>query len=93
MDFTSSRQRLENLSDDGRALDTIAGALFRIFRRLEELDAAMARLGRRLTALEPRQPAKGKAAVRKRSPRPPGGYRPRKGDDDSGLDPERGLVG
>jgi hypothetical protein len=51
--------KIEDLpSDNGRTVDTIAGALFRIFLRLEQFDTAMGQLGRRLAALEgPQRPS------------------------------------
>ena len=53
MDFVSSRRRLEDLPSDGaKAIDVISGSLFRIFQRIEELNAAVARLGRRIAVLE-----------------------------------------
>jgi hypothetical protein len=48
-----STKRIEELpTDDGSVLDTIAGAILRIFVRINELEAANARLVRRLKALE-----------------------------------------
>jgi hypothetical protein len=46
-------RKVEDLpSDGGRTVDTIAGALLRIFTRLNALERTQALLGRRLAALE-----------------------------------------
>jgi hypothetical protein len=63
-DFASTIRKLEDLpSDGGRAVDTIAGALLRIFIRLNEIEAAQARLGRRVAALEGPQPDPARAGA------------------------------
>jgi hypothetical protein len=49
----SSIRKIEDLpSDGGRVVDTLAGAILRIFVRLEAIEEAQARLARRLAALE-----------------------------------------
>ena len=51
--FASITRRLEDLpSDGGAAVDTLAGALLRTFIRLNELEAALARLTRRVAVIE-----------------------------------------
>jgi hypothetical protein len=51
--FTNITRRLEELpSENGQAVDTLAGANLRIFIRLNELEAALARVTRRVAALE-----------------------------------------
>jgi hypothetical protein len=51
--FASITRRLEELpSDGGQAVDTLAGANLRIFMRLHQLEAALARVTRRVEALE-----------------------------------------
>jgi hypothetical protein len=56
--FATTTRKLEDLpSDGGRAVDTLAGAILRIFVRLAAIEEAHARLGRRLAALEGPQPA------------------------------------
>ena len=53
VDLAAQRQKIENLnSTDTRVIDTIAGALLRIFVRLEESDAELERLRRRVRELE-----------------------------------------
>jgi len=53
VDLSNTRRRIEDIpSDNGKVVDTIAGALLRAFVRLNELDQANARLGRRLALLE-----------------------------------------
>jgi hypothetical protein len=48
-----SARKLEDLpSDGGAAVDCLAGALLRTFVRLNELEAALARISRRVAALE-----------------------------------------
>jgi hypothetical protein len=48
-----SARKLEDLpSDGGAAVDSLAGALLRTFIRLNELEAALARVTRRVAALE-----------------------------------------
>jgi hypothetical protein len=45
--------KIESLpTDDGSVLDTIAGAILRIFVRINQIEADNGRLGRRLAALE-----------------------------------------
>ena len=64
--FASTIRKLEDLpSDGGKAVDTLAGANLRIFIRLSELEAALARVTRRVAALE------GSGATEE--PRPPAG--------------------
>jgi hypothetical protein len=49
----STIRKLEDLpSDGGRAVDTLAGAMLRLFVKLHALEEAQARLGRRIAALE-----------------------------------------
>jgi hypothetical protein len=51
--FANITRRLEERpSDGGQAVDTLAGANLRIFIRLHELEAALARVTRRVVALE-----------------------------------------
>jgi hypothetical protein len=51
--FASITRRLEDLpSDGGQTVDALAGANLRIFVRLNALEAELARVSRRLTALE-----------------------------------------
>jgi hypothetical protein len=51
--FASITRKLEDLpSDGGAAVDCLAGALLRTFVRLNELEAALARVSRRVAALE-----------------------------------------
>ena len=48
-----SARKLEDLpSDGGAAVDTLAGALLRAFIRLNELEAALARISGRVAAFE-----------------------------------------
>ena len=93
----STIRKLEDLpSDGGRAVDTLAGAMLRLFVKLHALEETQARLGRRLAALEGAQPStaeKGSAisASRPAAPpkrgrgRPPGSpnKRPRNGHDEN----------
>ena len=52
-DLARSARKLEDLpSDGGQAVDTLAGALLRVFLRLNEQEAAIARLTRRVAQLE-----------------------------------------
>jgi hypothetical protein len=52
-----SARKIEELpADDGSVLDTIAGAILRIFVRINRIEAEHARLGRRLKAVEDRMP-------------------------------------
>lgn len=63
--FASTIRKLEGLpSDNGRTVDTFAGALLRQFVRIGELEADLARVNRRLKALEdgPDAPENGAAA-------------------------------
>jgi len=53
----SARKIGELPSDGGRTVDTIAGAVLRLFVKLNETEAAQARLGRRLAAPEGPQSA------------------------------------
>ena len=49
----SITRKLEDLpSDGGQAVDTLAGAALRFFIRCNDLEGAIARLGRRVAALE-----------------------------------------
>jgi hypothetical protein len=51
--FASSIRKLEDLpSDGGQAVDTLAGAQLRTFIRLNELEAALVRVTRRVAVLE-----------------------------------------
>jgi hypothetical protein len=51
--FANITRRLEELpSDGGQAVDTLAGAVLRLFIRSNELEAQLARLTRRVAALE-----------------------------------------
>jgi hypothetical protein len=51
--LVSITRRLEDLpSDGGQAVDTLAGGLLRTFVRLNELEAALARMNRRVAVLE-----------------------------------------
>jgi hypothetical protein len=54
VDFTTARQRVENLDAErvGNAIDTLAGAVLYLFVKLNDVDAALARLSRRISALE-----------------------------------------
>ena len=57
VDLSKTHRKIEDIpSDGGKVVDTIARLLLRIFVRLNDVDKAMARLGRRLTALEGPQP-------------------------------------
>ena len=56
-DLNLTRRRIEDLpSDGGQVVDTLSGAVLRFFVQLRGLDDAVARLGRRLAALEGPQP-------------------------------------
>jgi hypothetical protein len=51
--LASSARKLEDLpSDGGHVVDTLAGAILRIFVKLRAIEEAQARLGRRIAALE-----------------------------------------
>jgi hypothetical protein len=53
VDLSKTRRKIEDIpSDNGKVVDTIAGALLRTFVRLNELDQANARLGLRVAVLE-----------------------------------------
>jgi hypothetical protein len=53
--FAQTRRKLEDLpSDDGRAVDTLAGAVLRIFARLNEIEHAYGDLRKRVGVLEDR---------------------------------------
>jgi hypothetical protein len=55
-DLARAARRIEELpTDDGSVLDTIAGAILRIFVRINQLEGENARLSRRLAALERKQ--------------------------------------
>jgi hypothetical protein len=57
-DLNLARRRIEGLpSDDWQVVDTLSGAILRIFVHLNGLDAAVARLGRRLSDLAGPQPS------------------------------------
>jgi hypothetical protein len=66
-DLARSTRRLEDLpSDGGGAVDCLAGGLLRTFIRLNELEAALARLTRRVAVLEggPKPAEEGNGATR-----------------------------
>ena len=66
--LTRTVRKLEDLpSDGGRAVDTLAGAMLRLFVRLHALEERQARLGRRLAALEGAQPSTAAARAEKGS--------------------------
>jgi hypothetical protein len=75
-------RKLEDLpSDGGRTVDTLAGAVLRIFVRLHAIEEAQARIGRRITALEggarvaapdPPEPSPAPPAALRRRGRPMG---------------------
>jgi len=53
VDLRKTRRKIEDIrSDNGKVVDTIAGALLRTFVRLNELDQANVRLNRRVAVLE-----------------------------------------
>ena len=53
VDLSKPRRKIEDIpSDNGKVVDTIAGALLRTFVRLNELDQANVRLNRRVAVLE-----------------------------------------
>jgi hypothetical protein len=58
----AARKIEELLTDDGSVLDTIAGAILRIFVRINQIEVVHDRIMRRLAALEHRR-------VRVRRPR------------------------
>jgi hypothetical protein len=64
--IASTTRKLEDLpSDGGRAVDTLAGAMLRLFVRLHALEETQARLGRRLAALEGTVPSTAVAPAEK----------------------------
>ena len=66
--IASTTRKLEDLpSDGGRAVDTLAGAMLRLFVRLHALEETQARLGRRLAALEGAVPSTAVAPAEKGS--------------------------
>jgi hypothetical protein len=87
MPVTSSlgRRRLEDLpSDGGKVVDTLAGALLRVFVRLETIEEGYAKLSRRLAVLEEgHEPVTRPAAADRpdvavqQTPTPRGAYGPR----------------
>jgi hypothetical protein len=53
MDLSGSQRKIEDLpSDGGKIVDVLAGGLLRVFARLNQLDQAVARLGRRIAVLQ-----------------------------------------
>lgn len=57
MDYPAASRRIEDLpSDGGKVVDTLAGAILRLFIRLGEVDASLGRHDRRLAALEHGRP-------------------------------------
>jgi hypothetical protein len=62
-DLTQIESRIKNLSPerDDHLFDVVSGGLVRIFARLNQLEEAYARLGRRLAALEGPQPPRARA--------------------------------
>jgi hypothetical protein len=51
--LSRSRRKIENLpSDEGRAFDILAGAILRLFSRVNDLDRTLQSLLRRLNTLE-----------------------------------------
>jgi hypothetical protein len=55
--LATSARKLEDLpSDGGAVVDTISGALLRVFVRLNQAEAALTRLSRRVAALEGTEP-------------------------------------
>jgi len=70
-DLSVARRRIEDLpSDGGQVVDTLSGAILRIVVHLRGLDDAVARLGRRLAALEGPQPQRSATISSPAAPRP-----------------------
>ena len=73
VDLSKTRRKIEDFpSDNGKVVDTIAGALLRAFVRLNELDQANARLGRRVAVLEELQLQTRSAPAEKQPAQPDG---------------------
>ena len=73
VDLSKTRRKIEDFpSDNGKVVDTIACALLRAFVRLNELDQANARLGRRVAVLEELQLQTRSAPAEKQPAQPDG---------------------
>jgi hypothetical protein len=84
MDLAATVRKVEELpSDGGKIVDTLAGAVLRVFARLGEFETEIGRLKRRLAAIEaPQTPVKAEASSETapaRPPAPPGGVNGRSG--------------
>ena len=73
VDLSKPRRKIEDIpSDNGKVVDTIAGALLRTFVRLNELDQANVRLNRRVAVLEGLQRQTRPAPAEKQPAQPDG---------------------
>ena len=59
-----AQARVENLpADDGRAFDTLAGGMLRVFARLNQIEAPYGDLRKRVAILEERPAIRGSSAA------------------------------